>query len=135
VQTTIATKVAESNLANGTSYALTISDSAARRAAISTIQSQLSRKDLETAAKWVTGLPDDLQGTAVSGLAASWLTVDSVRALEWARGLPKGAAHDYAIGGVVSSIRSSNQAGALELSREIENPNIRDGFFPQPKKR
>jgi hypothetical protein len=125
VQQRIAIKLAESDPARGTAYALAIEDSDARDSSLDAINSELLSRNPDTAVQWLQELPPESQERAAFNTVSLWYDMDSAQVSRWIDTLDAGDLKDQALLALSSKLAQTNPDAARNAARQIGDPDLR----------
>jgi len=125
IQERIAIKLAESDAARGTAYALAIEDSNARDSSLDAINSELVARNPDTAVQWLQALPPDSQDRAAFNTVSLWYDLDSTQVSRWISTLDAGNLKDHALLALSSRLAPTNPDAARNAASQIADPDLR----------
>ena len=136
LQRRIAPKLALTDLARGTAFALRIDEEHARISAIDAIHQNLTQKSTQATIDWTWTLPEDLQLRVVVGIVTHWYREDEAAAKAWVAGLPQSRVRDRAATWLTWEVaRRGDRAGAEAIANGINDPESKASafkFMPKP---
>ncbi|MDQ3623283.1 MAG: hypothetical protein M3463_12460, partial [Verrucomicrobiota bacterium] len=132
VQSKVAAKLAQSDLARGTAYALQIKAEKNKVHAIHEIARELTSKDPRATAQWIGGLPANLQEPKTSGLVMAWYDIDAREASAWVESLPAGRLRDRALMSLAFCVSKSDKTAGRDIAMRISDPGLRGTALRTP---
>ena len=130
LQTRIAPKLAQTDLARGTAFALQIDNESSRISAIDAIHHQLTQKSTQAAIDWTWTLPEDLQKRVVVGIVTQWYREDEAATKAWVASLPQNAVRDRAATRLAWEVaRGGDRAGAEAIANGINDSESKASAF------
>jgi hypothetical protein len=125
IQGRIALKLAETDAARGTAYALAIEDGNARNTSLDAINSELVSRDPDAAIEWLQELPEESQEHATVVTVSLWYDQDSAEVSRWINTLGEGNLRDRALHVLSSKLAPTNPDAARQTARQIADPGLR----------
>jgi hypothetical protein len=125
IQEKIAVKLAESDTARGTAYALAIEDPEARNSSLDAINSELVSQNPDTAVQWLEALPPDDQERAAFNTVSLWYDLDATQVSRWISTLDAGNLKDQALLALSSRLAPTNPDAARSAASQITDPELR----------
>ena len=136
LQTRIAPKLALTDLARGTAFALQIDEEHARISAIDAIHRNLTQKSTQATIDWTWTLPEDLQKRVVVGIVTHWYREDEAATNAWVASLPQNGVRDRAATWLAWEVaRGGDRAGAHAIADGINDAEAKATafkFMPKP---
>jgi hypothetical protein len=130
LQRRIAPKLALTDLARGTAFAVQIDEEHARISAIDAIHRNLTQKSTEATIAWTWTLPEDLQKRVIVGIVTHWYREDEAATKAWVASLPQNSVRDRAATWLAWEVaRGGDRAGALAIANGINDAEAKASAF------
>jgi hypothetical protein len=127
----IAAKIAQTDLAQGTTLALRIEGDSARTSAIDQIHRELAAKDMQAATAWMWTLPEEYQHRVVVGIVTKRFRADEPGTAAWVESLPASLVRDRAMMWLAWEVDRIHPGSATEFANRIADPALKKTALDQ----